>query len=61
VICVYSLGLRMMKMKPVVKVGTILPIGKVVEIRNKCVILETNGRRSEVSFADVEISLKGEK
>jgi hypothetical protein len=51
----------MMKMKPVVKVGTTLPIGKVVEIQNKCVVLETNGRRSEVSFADVEISLKGEK
>lgn len=48
-------------MKPDVKVGTILPIGKVVEIRNKCVILETNGQRSEVSFADVEVSLKGEK
>lgn len=48
-------------MKPDVKAGTILPIGKVVEIQNKCVVLETNGQRSEVSFADVEISLKGEK
>jgi hypothetical protein len=52
----------MMKMKPVVKAGTILPIGKVVEIRNKCVILETNDeQRSEVSFADIEDLLKGEK
>jgi hypothetical protein len=61
-VCVYYLGLRMMKMKPVVKAGTILPIGKVVEIRNKCVILETNDdHRSEVSFADIEDLLKGEK
>ena len=48
-------------MKPEVKVGTVLPIGTVVEIQNQCVVLENNGKQSEVSFADVETSLKGKK
>jgi|TARA_B100002052_G_scaffold295823_1_gene323063 hypothetical protein len=48
-------------MKPEVKVGTVLPIGTVVEIQNQCVVLENNGKQSQVSFADVETSLKGKK
>jgi len=47
--------------QPTVSVGTVLSIGTVVEIRRDCVVVVLQGKRSEVSFADVEFSLKGEK
>jgi len=42
-----------MKMEPDIKVGTILPIGKVVEIKNECIVVLADGRRTEVSFDEV--------
>jgi len=51
--CVYYLGLRRtmkMKMEPDIKVGTILSIGKVVEIKNECVVVLRDGKRIEVTF-----------
>jgi len=39
-----------MKMEPDIKVGTILSIGKVVEIKNECVVVLRDGKRIEVTF-----------
>lgn len=46
--------------EPSIKIGTVLPIGKVVEIHNDHCVVILQGKRGRVSFADVEASLKGE-
>jgi len=41
--------------KPIVGIGTQLPIGKVVAIKNDHVIVENEGRSEEYSFFEIEV------
>lgn len=40
--------------KPVLKIGTKLSIGEVVEIKNDSVIILNNGKRAKMTLATIE-------
>ena len=51
----------MSSQKPVVGIGSELPQGTVVSINHDSVTVEKDGKKSDVDFAQVELSFKGDK